>query len=331
VPSLNQRVVTGLAEHPAVVAWRDVCPGGVVPPSLQVVKRHASSTIYRLEDAGRYGEPVMAKRCVSTTAETEHIIYTDVLPALPVSSPRYYGKVQGRKHGFTWLFLQDVGNEEFTPTSPEHRSLAATWLGQLHAGAEHLPVTRRMPDRGPNHYLEHLRRGRSTIKRHLGNPALSGEDQALLKAVIELFDGLEEDWGDVERLCAGMPQTVVHGDFRAGNARVGATDTGRALLPFDWETAGWGIPAADLAPARTMPPPELVDLSGYASVVRDQWPWLDRAALQDLVKTGIVFRRLAAISWGSLSLQFRWVEKPVASMQLYFDHLSETLRSAPWR
>ena len=43
-----------------------------------------------------------------------------------------------------------------------------------------------------------------------------------------------------------MPRTFIHGDFAPKNMRVRAGPGGSTLLCFDWGSAGWGVPAADL-------------------------------------------------------------------------------------
>jgi aminoglycoside phosphotransferase (APT) family kinase protein len=66
-----------------------------------------------------------------------------------------------------------------------------------------------------------------------------------------------------------MPQTLVHNDFAARNIKVRNGQAGTTLLPFDWEKAGWGIPAADLEYL------EQADLAMYWSVVHRSWPYFD--------------------------------------------------------
>src|SRR3712207_6962269 len=44
----------------------------------------------------------------------------------------------------------------------QHGSLAARWLGTLHGAAADLDIGPSLPERGPSHYLEHLRDRKST-------------------------------------------------------------------------------------------------------------------------------------------------------------------------
>lgn len=310
---------SGLFAHPAVVAWRRLWPE-LVPESVEELRARPSSAIYALTGLGPHGSAVIAKRIPAPEAMIERTIYQEVLPDVPVSFPRFYGMTESGD-GFCWLFTEDVGEERFSPASPTQRTLVAQWLGRLHSVAARLDAARRLPDRGPAHYLDHLRHGRETIGGSQDNPALSAEDRRLLKAVSAQCGALERAWCGIERFCADVPRTLVHGDFRSKNVRLRVIGTSTTLFPIDWETAGWGVPAPDLAASRGVTPVEQIDLATYASIARDYWPRLDAAGLEELVVVGAVFRRLAAISWESLSLSSESPQRAVASMRVYRDEL----------
>jgi hypothetical protein len=105
---------------------------------------------------------------------------------------------------------------------------------------------------------------------------------------------------------------------------------GLELFAIDWETAGWGPPVADLAPARGEPSRPLVDLATYQTAVRLRWPELDMPALLRLMAVGHVFRQLAALEWVSADLPFPWPEKPIARLGFYCDRLDTALRDTQW-
>jgi hypothetical protein len=323
----NEWIYTNLPEHPAVIAWRELRPKRLVPDSIEVLQKHSKTAIYRLEGVGSGGAAIIAKRCRTANAAIERTIYEEILPHLPVTSLHFYGFIDGEDDEFDWLFLEDAGEERFSPASEEHRTLAAQWLGRMHSAAAHLAVAARLPDRGPNHYLEHLRFGRDTIARNLANPVLTADDRATLEAIMAQCDALEQSWSQIERICADMPSTLVHGDFRTKNVRIRREESGTRLLALDWETAGWGVPAADLAPAHGLGSIQHIDLSTYESIVREHWPGLDLPAIRQLVTLGRIFRRLAAISWESLGLKHQWREKPMTSMQVYHVELAEAVQA----
>jgi aminoglycoside phosphotransferase (APT) family kinase protein len=144
----------------------------------------------------------------------------------------------------------------------------------------------------------------------------------VLEAVLSRCDALESRWSRVEQACDGVPSTLVHGDFRPKNAHVRIDHAGMSLLPMDWEEAGWGGPAADLA---------RVDLAAYWAVVRDCWPSLDLPAFERLANVGGLFRWLAAMHWDSPSLASKRpevVRYAMANMRVYQAELAEAIQQA---
>ena len=104
----------------------------------------------------------------------------------------------------------------------------------------------------------------------------------------------------MEKLCEGMPRTFVHGDFKEKNIRVRNSPDGMTLLPFDWEMAGWALPAADMA--------KCPDAALYWSTVRQHWPALNWEDIERMTHVGAMFRLLASIYWEAVSLEFPSVE-----------------------
>ncbi|MBV7336730.1 aminoglycoside phosphotransferase family protein [Chloroflexi bacterium TSY] len=253
------------------------------------------------------GKAVIAKRCRRTIAAVERIIYEEVLPHLPIASLRYYGFIEDANDAFCWLFLEDTCGVPYSPQIAEHRACAARWLGLMHTSTAKITAALQLPNRGPDHYLAHLKSGRSTIQQNLGNPALTGDDLALLASIIQQCNRLASHWDQIEQFCFAMPDTLVHGDFFSKNVHIRNGWDGLELLPFDWELAGWGVPAIDLVQ---------LDMTTYRAVVQAVWPGLDGQTLQQLTDIGQTFRYLAAIDWESEGLAYRWVEKPLRNMQV---------------
>lgn len=320
VVEVAQDVIAG---HPAALAWARLGLGPAAH-SLQVMREKPKSSLYRLPGVAPGGSSVIAKRSRSAAAAIEREIYEDVLPSLPVTSPRYYGSIQ-ESAGYSWLFIEDVGAERYSISNREYFALAGRWLGLMHTSAASDCGSRlqaALPDGGPGRYLTHLGAGRREILAHLENPALTGEDVRVLNALVSQQDRLEAAWSRVEDRCAGMPSTLVHGDFRPKNGYVRRGSGGLELFPIDWEMAGWGIPTADLT---------WVDLAAYESAVREDWPGLGASSLRRQAGVGHAFRLLAAISWESLSLKYETrlqVVKAATSMKVYLDQLSNAIEVA---
>ena len=234
-------IARGRPEHPAVEAWRKLQPASAGPESIHVLRERMSSATYRLIGVVPGGSTVIAKRCRAAWASVERRVYAEVLPHLPVTSPRYYGSVEGAD-GRCWLFLEDVGDERYVTSDEEQCALAGRWLGRMHTSttlrADAAAAAARLPDGGPDRYLQHLRSAREQILRNISNPALTAEDIALLRTAVSQQDLLEGRWGWLVEPCLRAPSTLVHGDFRPKNAYVRRDHGGARLFPIDWETAG---------------------------------------------------------------------------------------------
>src|SRR5438876_1352818 len=245
-----------LACHPAVAAWRELVPDAPDPERIEVLRQGKKSTTYRLVESTPGGASIIAQRACMAKALIERTVYEDILPHLPITSPRYYGCRAADPH-FAWLFLEDIGDERYTPTDRAQLALAGHWVGLMHTAAARVPAARGFPEGGPPRYLDHLRADLQTIRANLANPALTAGDAATLGRLASDLDRLEGAWAALACACTGLPATLVHGDLQRKNLYVRNGAGQSALYAIDWETAGWGIPAADLA---------RIDLPTYWSV-----------------------------------------------------------------
>ena len=331
---VRARRLERLRAHPAVRAWRRLDPNHPVPNRISPakVKPHQRRTpVYRLEGAGPDGAAVIAKGCTAAGAAIERTVYERVLPHLPVQTAHYYGCVDDPVGELTWLFVDELQGEEYAYLLPEHRVCAARWLGTLHRGSDAIRPRPGLPDGGPARYLQQLCRARTFIRAHSDNPALRDDDVAFLHSLESRFDDLEEHWDRLVDACAGMPETVVHGDFNGKNIRVQPGVDVRAVV-FDWEDAGWGVPAADLA--QFVDPRSRIaagaDLPTYWSIVRERWRTHTLADIERMARCGTVFRSVAALQWDSHHLAHEWAEWFVPSMRLYDAELAQALARLDW-
>lgn len=310
-----------LVEHPAVEAWAALGYPPVRPNRIIQLNDQPKSKVCRLQGIGPPGS-LIAKRCLQDTAQFERSLYEEIFPHLPVSTLQYFGFVDEPDSEFSWLFLEDAGEAAYSPLNREHSRLALQWLSRMHTSAELLAAVARLPDRGPSHYLEHLRSGSDRIRQNLANPLLTADDVILLKTIISYGYILEARWAEVEHFCEGIPQTLVHGDFVAKNICVRQGTHGSTLLPFDWEMAGYGVPAVDIA---LCPDSEV-----YWSLVRNTWPQLTVEHIRRVDFAGRIFRTLASINWESWGLVFEWADQYMRAMRSYESTLVNLLRVAGW-
>jgi aminoglycoside phosphotransferase (APT) family kinase protein len=315
-----------VAEHPAARAWTAL--GGDAPVRVELWRRARSKPgIYRLIFANPRRPAVFAKQSQSTAMALELMIYQDILSRMPGTAPRFLGSCVD-PDGFTWLFVEGVGDRKLSEDNPAHRVLAARWLGQFHRSAAGQDLATRLPDAGPGRYLGHLRAGRDAIRRHFANPGFAAEDLALLSGVLEELDALEARWPEIESACDGMPVTLVHGDLRPKNVRIRSRRVTPALYAIDWEMAGWGVPAADLAGACGPGPTLPIASKTYLESMREQWGDLDASDIRSLSSLGRIFQALAGIDWAGASLKFdtrRYLLAPVSTMRVHRGQIANAL------
>ena len=324
-----------IADHAAARAWRTLHPAHPEPEMLEVWRENlkpAPASIYRLIFSTGTPRVVYAKR--SPDLSVERTMYESVLPKLPIKSPIYYGFLEDPE-GMCWIFLEDVGSERLSPRDPTHRALAARWVAQLHLHGARIEAASCLPAAGAERYLGHLRASRERIGRSLDHPAMSPEQREALAAVVALQDHLESRWDGIVRRCRQLPVTVVHGDLRPKNLRVRAEPPGVTLYGLDWETAGWGVAAPDLAPVGGRDLTMQIDTEVYRSAVCTAWPQLDAVSLRGLSLLGHIFRSLAGMDWESLDLDSgvpEYFSRPVASLRVIADSVSRGLGSdaAEW-
>src|SRR6185503_20219642 len=101
-------------DHPAVLAWSRLQPERVEPAGLVQLKGKLNTAVFRLDGVGPDGSNVIAKRCRTSTARVERIIYEHLLARLPLPTLRIYGFVPDGE--YCWLFLEDAGSGRYEPS-----------------------------------------------------------------------------------------------------------------------------------------------------------------------------------------------------------------------
>jgi ATP-binding cassette subfamily B protein len=329
-PSSARERRPNLKRHPAVHAWLQLSPRaeprGITP--LRV--RRSKNKVYRLEGVGRAGSTVIAKRCRKADALIERTVYEDILARLTVPSLRYYGSLEEPEGEYCWLFQEEAIGVDYSNLLEEHRSQAARWLGLLHTGAADAAARGRLPDGGPGRFLDLLRGVQDLMQQHLENPVLSADDVIFIEGIRARLDDLAARWNRLEAICGSVPQTLVHGDFNGKNMRLRSANGNTTVVVFDWEDAGWGVPAVDLAQL-AVPSSKLSanpDIPTYWSTVRERWPEESPEAWRRLADCGTVFRTLSALHWDAQNLAHDWAHAYVGGMHVYaaeFDHALERL------
>jgi len=296
-----------IEDEPAVVAWRRL-GAGPCPERLELLRRRSKSVVYRLPGVGPGGSHVIAKRGPWHDAVDERAVY-EAVDALPVSRLAFYGFVPEPDRESGWLFMEDGGSEPWDPELPSHKELSTLWLARLHTASSRTSGAGALPARGLGWIRAHLDHALGEITACSGNPALKPEARPVLDGVFRALAEVEACWPILERACAEMPTALVHGDFAERNVRIRSDGRGLRLLAFDWEVAGWGLPAVDLVD---------VDVAIYAEAVRRDWPGLDRAAFERFAKLGLLLRGgVVAASWACHSLDTPYPDEAVHELAVY--------------
>ena len=94
---------------------------------------------------------------------------------------------------------------------------------------------------------------------------------------------------------------------------------GRRLSVIDWDVAGWGVPASDVAAA---------DLESYERTIGASWGPISATKWRAFAEMGAVFRFILWIEAESCALSGLWVERPVRKLDLYRSGLAHSLENA---
>jgi hypothetical protein len=305
-----------LAEELAVAAWNRVQPEASEPSAIETLKDSGfpmKTAIYRLVEAGPDGTNVVAKRSRLAKAVVERAVYEQLLPTVPTRALTYYGADEEQGSGFCWLFLEAASGEAFERT--DHAGLIDEWLAGMHTATAEVARPDTLPAKRPAHYLDLLHTARKGVARALAGDGWPDNEQQVLTAALTQLDVIEGRWGEMVELCGGMPNTLQHGDFVRKNLIV---DPAGALVPLDWEAAGWGPPVVDLS---------FVDAGRYHSLVSTKWPELSVEAIARAATAGRILWHLSAIRWATRDLP---AERSRLKLERHQGLLADDLEAAGW-
>jgi phosphotransferase family enzyme len=326
-------VLENLDDHPASRAWLRLCPGSAIPcridefsrPSKEKKKR--KSSVFRLHGVGSDGGTIIAKRGRPGSVARELLIYEHFLSRLPISSLRVLGSLTEFDDDMAWLFVKDGGDCSFSRNKPRHRSSAARWLAGLHTGAEALLEDAQLPLRGPDFYHGFLSETLAVARETRAHPALTHACHATLDEMNRVTEVVERRWSELNLFCGRMPMTLVHGDFIDKNVKVGVDDGGvLPLFVFDWEQAGIGCPAIDLATSNWGAHDD--GIREYLRGAREHWRGLTEKDVRRMLRVGQIFRCVASIRWACGSLRFGDLERRLERMSYYLVDL-DAIASQP--
>jgi Phosphotransferase enzyme family len=301
----------------ASALWAAVYPAGSPVVAVETLKpAHRKSAVVRLLGAGPDGQSIVAKRAARESIEIEARVYRDVLSQLSVSGTRLFGTATDDE--LSWLFLEDAGDAPFESGLDTHRCLAGVWMARVHGGAQLFPRVAELPARGPDHYRALLRTVERLLGETLKNPALASEEIAIVEDVVEACEALRSRWLGVAERLDQAPSTIAFGGFSSKNARVRETADGQVLMPFDFESAGYGCPAIDLV---------YPDGEAYVREAR-WWSGLDLDEFERMRGIGRLLGGLKAIPGERKVLLASEPSKAVAKLRWYGLEIEDGMRAA---
>jgi len=274
--------------------------------------------VCRIEGVGPGGSGIVAKRCRRADGEFEAFIYSEVLERLSMESVRCYGFIDEGSGEHGWLFLEDCGSTQIADKRESFPIAFANWLALLHGSASNLPIRARLPERGPAWYLETLRTARLGLCQSLPERNWSNLDRSAVERTLVCFEVLERNWHVVEERCVGLPWTLVHCDLQPKNVLVRHTASGIAFLPLDWEEAGWGPPAADLA---------AIDAVSYWSTARRTLASTEFRRVEEQIRCGVLFKILSAVGWETIRLAAGSEGKAMRRLRIYAPQLTASTQA----
>jgi hypothetical protein len=274
--------------------------------------------VCRIEGVGPGGSDIVAKWCPRADGQLEAFIYGEVLDQLSMESIRCYGFIDEGSGEHGWLFLEDGGIRQVADKGESFPIAFAHWLALLHGSASNLPIRARLPERGPGWYLETLRAARLGLCQSLPERNWGDLDRSAAEKMMVCFEILERNWHLVEERCEGLPWTLVHCDLQPKNILIRHTASGIAFLPLDWEDAGWGVPAADLAG---------IDAVRYWSTARKTWGSIELRRVEEQVCCGALFQILSAVVWEVVRLAAGSEDKAMRRLRIYAPRLTASTQA----
>lgn len=292
------------AEHPVMRAWQAFAGSGPEVVGLEALKRTKKTTVFRLA-VRNWIRPTVVAKWKPDSQRFEAWVFTEVLPDVGVPTVAVYGEHQANEQG-GWTFLEDVGPPSFSLHDHEHRRLVADWLVAIHSWPRLDRHIQALPNRGPGHYLSHLRSARETIAQHLGHPWIGADSRSALNALLGVLDEIQQRWPEVLDLCANAPLMLVHGDLAEKNLRVLQQDGRATLRVLDWEMAGVGVASVDLS--------DMPDVERFARGLCSAGIPMSLERVRELAALGRLFRGVSALDWESYKLAYEWCHLPTFRM-----------------
>ena len=177
-----------------------------------------------------------AKPAFTLNPAREIEVYRSLLSPAGLSAPHYYGAAVDPRIGRAWLFLELVEGEVLTDVGDlSIWQAAVTWAARLDGAVDGAPAG-----------LAHLLLGRDERWHAHWIDAAAAATESTDEQ--ELATRLRQARATLLARIAALPRGFLHGELYPSNVLVGGgSEDGPRIAPVDWELAGMGPFALDLA------------------------------------------------------------------------------------
>jgi aminoglycoside phosphotransferase (APT) family kinase protein len=302
-----------LMERLAVDAWLGLNGGHREPRATTRIKprkdgKRGKTFAFRLEGATANDESVIAKLTAPSTAILERHVYDGLLSQLGAPAPTCYGVADEVRSGQSWIFIEEIQGPRPSRENVGHLRVLGAWLGIVAEGAQALRANLRLPKRDVGFIRSELQAAHARVAAATSAGEVGSDSVRLLNRLARACDTLLVRWDYVDRAAQSWPTTIVHGDLTPKNIRLRNGGPGVIPYAFDWEHAGWGNPAIDLAGlvggapgSNSAPAAEM--LATYAKFATVFWPEVTSAEVGRCLEYGRLLRLVHSIIWATARLK----------------------------
>lgn len=284
----GDHTVVDVSAHPAARAWQRLQMGSL-PVSVHAVKfpkwKTSKTVIYRLLGCAA-GHAIIAKYCEASSLDVEWRVYMQILGPLRIDLPHCYGYVVDPDGTSGWLFLEEVSGVQYSEEDSRHRSIASSWLGNMHSATGTLEPPAAFPPLTLDRYWDDLESALASLSRDSQYPVLTNADRLALTTAERGLERLARQRSAVSDLWSRAPHCLVHGDFFGKNVLVDERSAEPKLRVLDWERSRWGVPMEDLAG---------LDIPVYGTHAAALWQDFGEARLRLLAEVSCAFRAVACL------------------------------------
>lgn len=271
------------AQNRAIGALREMNVGGSVA-AVETLKLGGKSKVHRVHFEN--GRPSLIVKLGYSPFVARDIKMFEFLRAVGCRAPTVLG-VLPASDSRSWVVTEDAGDQHPDLALPAHQHTVSRWIAQLHVLAT--PLELELPIRGLSYYVETAKSTSHALRQLVDAVSAEVEVEPEICELSSLCADAARLLLEATAVAEEFPATLVHGDFVAKNLLIEQTSDGAFdVICLDWETAGIGSPAPDMA---------RVDHAEYLAVAGESWRDITLETVNRQASLGILERLVQAVAW----------------------------------